>query len=64
MGIIGNLADSFSEEAFSEELDTSVGRAVGNFILVFVTAWRLWKFLQIFMSKYHTNDLVERLFIV
>ncbi|KAL8711151.1 MAG: hypothetical protein Q9220_004296 [cf. Caloplaca sp. 1 TL-2023] len=64
VGIIGNLADSFSDEAFSETSDTPVGRAVGNFILLFLTAWRLWKFLQIFMTKYHTNDLVERLFVV
>lgn len=64
VGIIGNLADSFSEEAFSDESDTPVGRAVGNFILLFVTAWRLWKFLQLFMSRYHTNDLVERFFVV
>ncbi|KAL8950369.1 MAG: hypothetical protein Q9222_003586 [Ikaeria aurantiellina] len=64
VGIVGNLAENFSEEAFSETSDTPVGRAVGNLILLFLTAWRLWKFLQIFMTKYHTNDLVERLFIV
>lgn len=64
VGIIGDLADTFSDEAFSETSDTPVGRAIGNFILLFVTAWRLWKFLQVFMSKYHTNDLIERLFVV
>ncbi|KAL8836301.1 MAG: hypothetical protein Q9170_002974 [Blastenia crenularia] len=64
VGIIGNLADSFRDEAFSEDSGVSVGRALGNFVLLFVTAWRLWKFLQIFMSKYHTNDLVERWFVV
>ena len=30
----------------------------------FLIAWRIWKDLQEFMSKYHTNDLVERLFVV
>lgn len=27
-------------------------------------AWRFWKYLQEFMSKYATNDMVERAFVI
>lgn len=64
VGIIGNLADNFNSEAFGSNSVFSIGRAVANFILLFLMAWRLWKFLQTFMSKYHTGDLIERFFIV
>ena len=63
VGIIGNIADSFAEEAFSPDSDTSSGRAIGNSIILFLIAWRLWKYLQEFMAKYATNDLVERAFV-
>ena len=64
VGIIGNIADNFAEEAFSPDSDTSSGRAVANSIVLFLIAWRLWKYLQEFMTKYATNDLIERLFVL
>lgn len=64
MGIIGNLAEHFSDQAFSTDSTFSVGENVFEFIILFLIAWRIWKDLQEFMSKYHTNDLVERLFVV
>ncbi len=63
-GIIGNLAQHFSEQAFTLESTTNIGTALGEFVLTFLIAWRMWKNLEDFMSKYHTNDLVERMFVI
>ena len=64
VGVIGNLAESFSDEAFAEDSDITVGNAVWHFIVLFLMAWRFWRYLQEFMAKYSTNDLVERAFII
>ena len=64
VGIIGNLAEHYSEQAFTSETTFTVGEALGEFILLFLMATRMWKNLQEFMSKYHTNDFVERLFLI
>ena len=64
VGIIGNLADHYSEQAFSSETDYTVGEALGEFIILFLIAIRMWKNLQEYMSKYHTNDFVERAFVI
>ena len=64
VGIIGNLADHFKDQAYSPDTTDTVGRAVTEFIILFLLAWRMWKFLQDYMSKYRTNDLVERAFVV
>ena len=64
VGIIGNLADHFSEQAYSPESHYQVGRVIFDFIILFLLAWRIWKSLQDFMSKYRTNDVIERLFVV
>ena len=64
MGIISNLAERFSDEAFNLESTSSDGENVFDFIVTFLIAWRIWKDLQEFMTKYHTNDLVERLFVL
>lgn len=64
VGIIGNLADHFSDQAFSTDTKYTVGRAIFEFVLLFLVAWRMWKFLQEFMSKYRTNDLMERMVVV
>ena len=64
MGIISNLAENFSDQAFGPDSTVSAGRGVFEFIILFLIAWRIWKDLQEFMSTYHTNDLVERLFVI
>lgn len=64
VGIISNLAEHFSDQAFGSNSTIPIGTDVFEFILLFLIAWRIWKDLQEFMSKYHTNDLVERLFVV
>ena len=64
VGIISNLAEHFSDQAFQSESTFSIGDAVLEFIILFLIAWRIWKDLQEFMGKYHTNDLVERLFVI
>ena len=64
VGIIANLADHFSEQAYSPETTYTVGRAIFEFVTLFLIAWRMWKFLQEFMGKYRTNDIVERMFVV
>ena len=64
MGIISNLAGNFSDNAFDTNSTSRIGIYVLDFILLFLIAWRIWKDLQEFMSKYHTNGLVERLFVV
>ena len=64
VGIISNLAERFSDEAFDLESTSSEGANVFEFIVTFLIAWRIWKDLQEFMTKYHTNDLVERLFVL
>ena len=64
VGIIGNLAGSFSEHAFGSGSGAGVGIAVWHFIILFLMAWRFWSYLQEFMSKYQTNDLIERVFIM
>lgn len=63
VGIIGNLAENFAEGAYDEKSEIPLGHATGNFIILFLIAWRLWKILQDFMSKYATNDLIERVFV-
>ena len=63
-GIISNLAEHFSDQAFHPESTFSVSDAVFEFIILYLIAWRIWKDLQEFMSKYHTHDLVQRLFVV
>lgn len=62
VGIIGQLSETFSEDAYSPESDASTGQALGNFIITFLIAWRMWKFLQEFMNKYATNDMIESWF--
>lgn len=64
VGIISNLAQHFSDQAFGFDSTFHIGADVFEFIILFVIAWRIWKDLQEFMSKYHTNDLVERLFVL
>ena len=63
VGIISNLAEHFSDQVFQSESTFSVEDAVFEFIILFLIAWRIWKDLQEFMGRYHTNDLVERLFV-
>ena len=64
VGIIGNLAEHYSEQAFTSESDVTVGEAFGEFIILFLIAARMWKNLQEFMIKYHTNDFMERIFLI
>ena len=64
VGIISNLAEHFSDQSFGTDSTLSPGDAFLEFIVLFVIAWRIWKDLQEFMGKYHTNDLVERLVVV
>ena len=64
VGIISNLAERFSDAAFSLESTSNAGENVFEFIATFLIAWRIWKDLQEYMTKYHTNDLVERLFVL
>ena len=64
VGIIGNLAESFSEQAFNLETGVRIGRATFDFVVLFLIAWRFWVALQEFMGKYRTNDLVEKLFVL
>ena len=64
VGIVANLADHFSEQAYSPDTKYTVGRAIFEFVILFLIAWRMWKFLQEFMGKYRTNDLVERIFVI
>lgn len=64
VGIISNLAENFSDHAFGSESKFTVGESVFEFVVLFLIAWRIWKDLQEFMSRYHTNDLVERVFVV
>ncbi|KAI4251470.1 MAG: hypothetical protein LQ352_004832 [Teloschistes flavicans] len=68
VGIIGNIAENFSEVAFGQDGDgrgeESIGQAAWHFIILFLMAWRFWSYLQEFMSKYATNDMVERAFVV
>lgn len=64
VGIIGNLAEHFSDQAFNLEGEgNGVGFATWEFVCLFLIAWRIWKFLQEFMSKYRTNDVLERSFV-
>lgn len=64
VGIISNLAAHFSDQAFGPDSMFSINDAFYEFVILFLIAWRIWKDLQEFMGKYHTNDLVERLFVV
>ena len=64
VGIIGNLAEHFSDQAFGSETTWDVGQAAFEFIVLFLIAWRIWKDLQEFMSRYNTNGFLERLFTV
>ena len=63
-GIIANIAEDFSHGAFEPESTISIGRAFTASIVLTLIAWRLWKFLQVFMSTYATNDIIERAFVV
>lgn len=64
VGIIGNLAEHFGDQAFSVDSQFEIGRAIFEFMILFLIAWRIWKYLQEFMSKYRTNDIIERAFVV
>lgn len=64
VGIIGNLAEHFSDQAFNIDVGPMIARATLEFVILFLLAWRFWKYLQEFMGKYRTNDLVERTFVL
>lgn len=65
VGIIGNLAEHFSDQAYNLDGEgQGVGVATWEFIILFLLAWRIWKFLQEFMSKYRTDDIIERTFVI
>ncbi len=64
VGIISNLAEHFSDQVFGDDSAFSTGEAIFEFIILFLIAWRIWKDLQEFMGRYHTNDLIERFFVV
>ena len=64
VGIVGNIADHFSEQAYGPESVNSTGRAIFEFIVLFLLAWRFWMYLQQFMSKYHTHDVLESVWII
>ncbi len=64
VGIISNLAENFSDHAFGTDSSSTIGPDIIEFILLFLISWRVWKDLQVFMTKYQTNDLVHRFFVV
>ena len=64
VGIISNLAENFSDHAFGTDSSSTIGPDIIEFIFLFLISWRVWKDLQVFMTKYHTNDLVHRFFVV
>ena len=64
VGIISNLAENFSDHAFGTDSKLTIGEDIIEFAILFLVAWRVWKDLQMFMTKYHTNDLVQRFFVV
>ncbi|CAF9914625.1 MAG: hypothetical protein ALECFALPRED_009655 [Alectoria fallacina] len=63
-GIISNLAQHFSDQAFGSDSTFGISEDVFEFIILFLIAWRIWKDLQESMSEYRTNDLMEPLFVV
>ena len=62
-GIIANIAEIYAHGALEAESETSIGRVLDSSIILTLIAWQLWKYLQIFMSTYATNDIIERSFV-
>ena len=62
VGIISNISENYFDQAFVDE--TNVGKAVGDFVLSFLPAWRIWIMLQRFLNSYYMDDIPQRILIV
>ena len=62
VGIISNISEHFFDEAFVEQ--KRIGAAVGDFILLFIPAWRIWQALQSFLNSYYMDDIPQRALIL
>lgn len=62
IGCVSNVSENYFEQAFVEE--TQIAKAVGDFILLFLPAWRIWWILQRFLNSYFMDDLLQRLLVL
>lgn len=62
VGIISNISEHYFDQAFVEE--TRISSAAGDFILLFLPAWRIWSFLQRFLNSYFMDDVVQRMLVI
>ncbi|KAI9830726.1 MAG: hypothetical protein M1819_005390 [Sarea resinae] len=63
VGVVSNLADDFSEQAFYSG-GATIGQAIVEFIILFLPAWRVWNSLRDFMNHFYVDDAVQRVFVV
>jgi Bacterial low temperature requirement A protein (LtrA) len=63
VAVIANLADTFSETAFSPE-GRGIGTAVLEYIVLFLPVWLIWGLLRDFLNTFYKDDLSQRTFVV
>lgn len=62
VGIISNISEHFTNRVFAEE--KQVNAAIGEFILLFIPAFRIWVTLQHWLNMYYMDDYFQKLFVV
>jgi len=65
VAFIANLAETFSDEAFStDNPDRDTGGAFLTYIMSFTLVRLIWKDLSRFMNVFFVDDLLQRIFII
>lgn len=62
VGVITNISEHYFTQAYSE--GGSPGNAIGEFVLLFLPTWRIFSELQMFLSSYYMDDLLQRLLVL
>ncbi len=63
VGIIANLSGNFGDQAFSDS-GVSIGIALVEFALLFITIFRVWDNLRVYTSSFFVDDMLQRQFTV
>ncbi|KAI9844783.1 MAG: hypothetical protein M1838_002039 [Thelocarpon superellum] len=67
VGIVSNLSEHFNTQIFySDASETGasapIARAMMEFVVLFISTWRLWNYLRRFVSSFFQDDIFQRFF--
>ncbi|KAI9858344.1 MAG: hypothetical protein M1824_004365 [Vezdaea acicularis] len=63
VGIIGNIAEHYSTQAFDAESKVSAGHALLEYLVLLLPAVRIWNALRDFLNHFYVDDMLQRWFV-